>query len=290
MSSGLIIVVDDNATFRKMYSDFLSVHGYTVLVANGGAEALRLLRNCTPKALLLDISMPNMDGIEACRQMRRIHGNDIPIVFLTASNDIDKLRECLHAGGDDYLIKSGDLGAVMGRIKFWSAAPNRQDARERRAEVLREVDQTAERIEQEIDLAKGKGKKIDEMSRLMATAQTHADEAKLTGKDNKLYVIGYASGIVSHWADTQMSVKANFMKYLRATLSGSYLLSREDIREVMENFDCISKEPLFKTALLRAGDDCRDVGDHNGDLQAMENGADEFAQPTLLGKVRQDRF
>ena len=229
MSSGLIIVVDDNATFRKMYSDFLSVNGYTVLVAKGGAEALRLLRNCTPKALLLDISMPTMDGIEACKQIRRIHGNDIPIIFLTASNDIDKLRACLHAGGDDYLIKSGDLGAVLDRIKFWSAAPNRQDARERRADVLREVDKTAERIEQEINPAKVKGKKFDDMSRLMAAAQAHADEAKLKGEDNKLYVIGYASGIVNHWAETQSSVKARYMDYLRAALSGSYVLKREHI-------------------------------------------------------------
>ena len=290
MSSGLIIVVDDNPMLRKLYDDFLSAHGYTVMVANGGAEAMRLLLSCKPKVLILDISMPSMDGIEVCKLIRRIHGNDIPIIFLTASNDIDKLRDCMHAGGDDYLIKSGNLDAVLERIRFWSATPNRQEARLRRSGVMREVYDSAERIEQEINLAEGKSKNTDKIFRLMATGRAHADEAKLNGKDNKLYVIGYASGIVSHWADTQMSVKANFMKYLRATLSGSYLLSREDIREVMENFDCISKEPLFKTALLRAGDDCRDVGDHNGDLQAMENGADEFAQPTLLGKVRQDRF
>ncbi len=143
---------------------------------------------------------------------------------------------------------------------------------------MQEVDHTAERIEQKINLAEGKSKNIDKMFRLMATGQAHADEANLNGKDNKLYVIGYASGIVNHWAKTQWGVKENDKNYLRATLSGNSLLSHEDIREVIENFDRISEEPLFKTARLRARDDCREVGDTNGDLQAMENGAAEFTE------------
>ena len=98
MSSGLIIVVDDNPSFRKLYSDFLSVHGYTVMTARSGAQGMKLLLNCTPKVLILDISMPGMDGIETCKQIRKIHGNDIPILFLTAFTDIDNLRACLHAG------------------------------------------------------------------------------------------------------------------------------------------------------------------------------------------------
>jgi len=277
MASGLIIVVDDDPTVRKLYDDFLSVHGYTVLVAKGGAEALKLLHNCTPKVLILDISMPSMDGIEACKQIRRIHGSDIPIVFLTASNDIERLRACMHAGGDDYLIKSGNLDAVLERIRFWSAAPNRLEVRKRRAEVIREVDHTAARIEQEINLMNGKSQKIDRMSRLMATAQAHADEARLTGKDNKLYIIGYASGIVNHWAETQLGVKARYMDYLQAALSGSNLLRRGDIREVMENFDRISEAALFKTARLRARDDCQGVEVMSDDLKIMDNDVDEFA-------------
>ena len=236
MSSGLIIVVDDNPTFRKMYSDFLGAHGYTVMTANSGPQGMKLLLNCTPKVLVLDISMPGMDGIETCGQIRKIHGNDIPILFLTAFNDVDKLRDCLHAGGDDYLIKSGDLDGLLDRIKFWSRAPNRSDARQRREEVVQEVENAIFRIDQAADEAKGIDNKSDNMTRLMATAQSLADEANLTGVDSKLYVVGYAAGIVSHWADTQLGVKARYMDYLRAALAGSYLLNREDIREVMGNF------------------------------------------------------
>lgn len=140
MSSGLIIIVDDNPTLRKMYTDFLTAHGYTVLTAKSGAEGMNLLLNCTPKVLILDIAMPDLDGIETCKQVRILHGNDMPILFLTAFNDIHTLRDCMHAGGDDYLIKSGNLQSILERIRFWTKAANRQEARMHRKEVVREVD------------------------------------------------------------------------------------------------------------------------------------------------------
>ena len=87
-----------------------------------------------------------------------------------------------------------------------------------------------------------------------------------------------------------MDVKTRYMDYLRVALFGSYLLRREDIREVMENFDRISEEPLFKMARMRASDDCQGLGDMISDPKAMENGADDFAQPTPLDEVRQDRY
>lgn len=277
MSSGLIIVVDDNPTFRKMYSDFLGAHGYTVMTANSGQQGMKLLLNCTPKVLILDISMPGMDGIETCGQIRKIHGNDIPILFLTAFNDVDKLRDCLHAGGDDYLIKSGDLDGLLDRIRFWSRAPNRSDARQRREEVVQEVENAIFRIDQAADEAKGIDNKSDNMSRLMATAQSLADEANLTGVDSKLYVVGYAAGIVSHWADTQLGVKARYMDYLRAALAGSYLLKREDVKEVMGNFDHISKEPMFKSARKRAREDCEATPDLDGNAMLVEGNDAAYA-------------
>ena len=264
MSSGLIIVVDDEPSFRKLYSDFLSVHGYSVMTAKSGAEGMQLLLNCTPKVLILDISMPGMDGIETCKQIRRIHGNDMPVLFLTSFNDIDKLRDCLHAGGDDYLIKSDKLDSILERVRFWSAAPNRQEARQRRTEVMREVDNTIDRIDREANESNGVDPEIDKMSRLIAAAQTLAEEANLTGRDHKLYVFGYAAGIVSHCADSQLGVKARYLDYLWAALSGSFLLKREDIREAMENFNRLSAEPLFMMARKRARADCREAGEIQG--------------------------
>lgn len=271
MASGLIIVVDDDPNFRKLYSDFLTVHGYTVMTSKSGAHAMKLLLNCTPKVLILDISMPGMDGIETCKQIRQFHGSDLPIVFLTSFTDIDKLRDCLHAGGDDYLIKSDKLDSILERIKFWSAAPNRQEARLRRTEVMREVDNTIERIDQTVDESNDDCHKTDSMSRLMVTAQSHADEAMHTGRDNKLFVFGYTAEIVSQWADTQLGVKARYLDYLRAALSGSNLLKREDIDEVMDDFDRISVEPLFLLGRKRAQAAFQEAAVMKGGAVALEN-------------------
>lgn len=273
MSSGLIIVVDDNPSFRKLYSDFLSVHGYTVMTAKTGAEGMQLLLNCTPKVLILDISMPGLDGIETCKQIRRLHGHDMPVLFLSSFNDIDKLRDCLRAGGDDYLIKSDKLDSILERVKFWSAAPNRQAVRQRRTEVMREVDTTIDRIDREASESSGVDREIDKMSRLIVTAQTLAEEANLTGQDYKLYVFGYAAGIVSNCADSQLSVKAHYLDYLRAALWGSYLLKREDIKEALENFNRLSAEPLFMMARKRAHADCRENGEMQGDVTAKQAAA-----------------
>ena len=275
MSSGLIIIVDDNPTIRKMYSDFLSVHEYTVMTASGGAECLKLLLNCTPMVLILDISMPEMDGIETCKKIRILHGSEIPILFLTAFNEVNKLRDCLHAGGDDYLIKSGKLENVLERVKFWSSTANRRDARTRRTEVVQEVDDTVKRIDHEAQEA-GEGTSLtDKSSRLMKTAQALADEAHLKDEDNKHYVIGYAAGIVSHWADTQVSVKSHYMEYLEAALSGSSLLSGEDIREIMDDYYQISAEPLFMTARKRARANCLLTRQPLSDVMSMEGGGEE---------------
>jgi DNA-binding response OmpR family regulator len=272
MPSGLIIVVDDNATFRKMYSDFLSLHGYTVMTASSGAEGMKILLNCTPMVLILDISMPEMDGIETCRQIRQIHGNDIPIMFLTAFNDVDKLRDCLHAGGDDYLIKSGDLDNVLERVKFWSTAANRQEARIRRADVIQDVENTVERIDQATEEADNAASFIEKLSRMMAAAQTLADDAGLKGDDSNDYIVGYAAGIVSHWADTQAAVKLRYMSYLQAALTASSMFSSEKIVEVMDNFYQISAEPLFMTARKRARADCLMIPD-GGDIAEEDDEA-----------------
>ncbi len=282
MASGLIIVVDDDPSFRKLYSDFLTVHGYTVLTAKSGAEVMKFLLNCTPKVLILDISMPVMDGIETCKKIRRMHGNEIPIVFLTSFTDVDKLRQCMHAGGDDYMIKSDRLDSILERIRFWSAAPNRHEARLRRSEVVQEVDNAIIRIDQAANESNGNDRKVDKMSRLMATAQSLADNANLKGADNKLYVVGYAAGIVSHWADTQLGVKSRYMDYFRAALSGSYLLKRQDINQAIEHFDRISTEPVFLMARDRATIDCRETKVIEEDVMIMEGDSAYF---TAVGRT-----
>lgn len=288
MPSGLIIVVDDNPSFRKLYSDYLSVHGYTVMTASGGLQAMKLLLNCTPKVLILDISMPHLDGIETCKRIRRTHGGEMAIVFLTSFNDVERLRDCMNAGGDDYMIKSDKLEDILERIKFWSMVPNRSNARLRRSEVVQEISNAIERIEKvehakkparikiTQSVSKSDDTQVDLMSRLMSTAQSLADTMQLTGRDKKLYMIGYAAGIVSYWSDIQKGVKIRYFEYLRAALSGSYFLRHEDITEAIENFDELSTGNFFLMGRKRARVDCQSGRDRKADRIIVESDTDEI--------------
>ncbi len=120
MNNGLIVIAEDNVMQRKLYSDFLELHGFTVVTANNGLEALTLLKTLKPKVLILDIMMPEMNGIETCRQVRKQVGPSLPIVFLTAADELDKLDDGMKAGGNDYLIKTASLDHILSRVCYWA--------------------------------------------------------------------------------------------------------------------------------------------------------------------------
>ena len=138
MSSGLIMVVDDDTNLRRIYHDVLTAHGYTVIAAKSGEECLALLHRTMPKVLVLDIMMPEMDGIETCRRARRMVGENVPILFLTAANSMETVRSCLEAGGDDYLMKSGSPSVVVERVDRL-ANVNRTTLARRRVRAAAEV-------------------------------------------------------------------------------------------------------------------------------------------------------
>ena len=76
------MVVDDDPNLRRIYHDVLTAHGYSVIVAKSGEECLALLHRTVPKVLVLDIMMPEMDGIETCKRARKMVGESVPILFL----------------------------------------------------------------------------------------------------------------------------------------------------------------------------------------------------------------
>ena len=90
----------------------------------------------TPKLILLDIMMPNLNGIETCKRARKIVGDDVPIVFLSAFERLDMLHECVAAGGDDYLNKSDSLECMLTRIGHWMRRSGDPKLIERRANIL----------------------------------------------------------------------------------------------------------------------------------------------------------
>jgi DNA-binding response OmpR family regulator len=136
MSRALILLAEDDPATRRLYSDVLRAKSYQVVCAINGVEAVQLVDRTTPDLILLDIMMPDLDGIGACKQLRPIVGHETPIVFLSALNEVATVRKALEAGGDDFVIKSGDLRSVLERVAFWTNKRTAAEARERRKAAL----------------------------------------------------------------------------------------------------------------------------------------------------------
>jgi two-component system OmpR family response regulator len=111
-----ILVVDDEEALSDLVSSALRFAGYTVHSESNGFDALRSAKTKTPDLIVLDVNMPELDGFEVCRRLRR-DGIQIPVIFLTARDDIDDLRIGFRQGGDDYLTKPFSLEELGLRIE-----------------------------------------------------------------------------------------------------------------------------------------------------------------------------
>jgi len=118
-----ILLIDDDPLLRKLYGTALSAHDISLETASSGAEGLEWLKNGLPKLIVLDVMMPEMDGIETCRQVRQTYREPFPILFLTATDATKVVRGVLEAGGDDFVVKGSPLSDVLGRIRFWLSTP-----------------------------------------------------------------------------------------------------------------------------------------------------------------------
>jgi two-component system, OmpR family, KDP operon response regulator KdpE len=115
VSSAKILIVDDAQQVRRVLRTALSAEGYTIFEAGTGEEALESVRQSTPDAILLDVNMPGIGGLETCREIRRTM--DIPILMLTVRNaERDKVM-ALDAGADDYVVKPFSMAEVLARIR-----------------------------------------------------------------------------------------------------------------------------------------------------------------------------
>ena len=110
----LVLVVDDDRTLRRLCETTLKSE-YRVLLAGDGEEALRLLYQHRPELVLLDISMPVMDGWETCRRIRQLC--DTPVIMLTAREAAEEVVRGLDAGADDYVTKPFHPAQLRARIR-----------------------------------------------------------------------------------------------------------------------------------------------------------------------------
>jgi two-component system KDP operon response regulator KdpE len=115
MSGANILVVDDEPQIRRVLRSTLSSNGYVITDAKTGEEAIESVRKNKPDLVLLDVNMPGMGGIEACREIRR--ASEAPIIMLTVrSAERDKVL-ALDAGADDYVVKPFGIEELLARIR-----------------------------------------------------------------------------------------------------------------------------------------------------------------------------
>jgi DNA-binding response OmpR family regulator len=115
MADKKVMVVDDDAKTVELVRLYLDRDGYEVLTAYNGLEALRLARDSCPDLIVLDLMLPDVDGLEVCRTLRR--ESDVPIIMLTArTTDQDKLAG-LDLGADDYVTKPFSPKELLARVR-----------------------------------------------------------------------------------------------------------------------------------------------------------------------------
>jgi len=157
MASGRVLVAEDDKSVRDSLVRALTFEGYEVSTAEDGAEALMAVLETQPDVILLDILMPHVDGLTACRRLRE-RGDRTPVLMLTARHEVSDRVAGLDAGADDYLVKPFALDELLARLR---ALLRRTNMSEDSEEVLRVGDlsldparRQAWRADRELELTK----------------------------------------------------------------------------------------------------------------------------------------
>jgi two-component system response regulator MprA len=111
-----ILVIEDDDAVRAAVRRALLLDGYEIIQAATGQEGIRHAQGDVPDAIVLDLGLPDIDGVEVCRTLRRA-GNRTPILMLTARAEVGDRVDGLEAGADDYLVKPYDVRELQARLR-----------------------------------------------------------------------------------------------------------------------------------------------------------------------------
>jgi DNA-binding response OmpR family regulator len=121
-ASKVVLGVDDAPENLFLLQSALKSAGYTFIGAKSGRECLSLVGRITPRLILLDIEMPELDGFETCRRLRQNRElRHVPIAFLTARKSPEDVRMGLNTGGNDFILKPFDPVKLLERVRHWTS-------------------------------------------------------------------------------------------------------------------------------------------------------------------------
>jgi putative two-component system response regulator len=189
VDSATVLIVDDNAVMRELLVQFVEAEGYRTIQATNGREALQAVQRYLPDLVLLDVTMPDMDGYAVCRTMK---GNEqtalIPVTMLTILDDLEHRRRGLEAGADDFLSKPFDKSLLRARIRSQLQTKRLTDQLERTESVIFAL---ALAVEAKDLYTEGHIRRLAHYSEQLALAAgLSADEAKIIRYGGFLHDIG----------------------------------------------------------------------------------------------------
>ncbi len=111
----VVLIIDDDPAMTELLSTFLRANSFEPMVANGGKEGLRMLRDHSPRLVILDLMMPDMDGWQVCKAARDF--TSVPILILSALNEPSIVASVLDMGADDFLTKPCPSAVLIAHLK-----------------------------------------------------------------------------------------------------------------------------------------------------------------------------
>lgn len=117
LEKACVLIVDDAEGHRYILRNIIMDMGYQPVLAESGAQALRVFPRCNPQLVLLDVSMPEMDGLEVCRRLKEDPETEhVPVIFISAFEDAGEIAKVYEAGGEDYVTKPFIPEEVRARV------------------------------------------------------------------------------------------------------------------------------------------------------------------------------
>jgi adenylate cyclase len=155
-----VLVVDDVPTNIRLLEAILTSHGYAVISAGSGREALDGVMADRPDLVLLDIQMPEMNGYEVCRRLRKVPATEFLPVVMVTSSDSEVRSEALEAGADDFITKPFNQQELLARVRSLIRIKRYHDTVQSQAAELAEWNRTLEdRVSEQVE-------ELEKMSRL----------------------------------------------------------------------------------------------------------------------------
>jgi DNA-binding response OmpR family regulator len=251
-----ILLIDDDPMLRKLYYTALSAHQLSLETAANGFDGIEILRNGgAPKLVILDVMMPQMDGIETCRRIREMRRESFPILFLTATDSPKVIRGVIEAGGDDFVVKGSPLSEVLERIRFWLSTPLKGLPRSVRRAALENADASAADTGQEARIKPIKSSPEQFVADVLERSGVAKAGDRIHDRQVHAGILAYLMGVVGYLTDRGLRSALSFPDRYSAALVTLAPETRDAAPGILAEFEFLLETAKIAHAVQHGRDD-----------------------------------